>query len=38
VIANAYRDEFRTTKPPQALQALLLPPLALVGRLLGYRA
>jgi mannose-6-phosphate isomerase-like protein (cupin superfamily) len=38
VIATAFRDEVRTTKPPQALQAVLLPPLALVGRMLGYRA
>jgi hypothetical protein len=38
VIATAFRDEVRTTKPPQALQGVLLPPLALVGRLLGYRA
>ena len=37
VLANAYRAEFRTTKPPPALQAVLLPALSLVGRLLGYR-
>jgi hypothetical protein len=38
VIPTAFRDEVRTTKPPRALQAVMLPPLALVGRLLGYRA
>jgi mannose-6-phosphate isomerase-like protein (cupin superfamily) len=37
VIATAFRDEVRTTKPPRALQAVLLPPLALIGRLRGYR-
>jgi mannose-6-phosphate isomerase-like protein (cupin superfamily) len=38
VLANAYRDEFRTTKPPQPLQAVLLPVLSAIGRLFGYRA
>jgi mannose-6-phosphate isomerase-like protein (cupin superfamily) len=38
VVANAYRDEFRTTRPPQALQALLLPVVSAIGRLFGYRA
>jgi mannose-6-phosphate isomerase-like protein (cupin superfamily) len=38
VITRTYRDEFRTTKPPQALQALVLPVISAIGRLFGYRA
>jgi mannose-6-phosphate isomerase-like protein (cupin superfamily) len=38
VVAQTYRDEFRTTKPPQGLQALLLPVVSAIGRLFGYRA
>jgi cupin domain len=38
VIAGEYRDEFRTTSPPQALQGIVLAVLAPVGRLLGRRA
>jgi hypothetical protein len=37
-IAKAYRKEFRTTTPPPALQAVLLPLLSTIGRLFGYRA
>ena len=38
VLANAYRDEFRATKPRAAVQTVLLPLASAVGRLLGYRA
>jgi mannose-6-phosphate isomerase-like protein (cupin superfamily) len=38
VIANTYRDEFRTTSPPQAIQAVVVPVLGTVGRLLGRKA
>jgi hypothetical protein len=38
VVASEYRDEFRTTSPPQALQGIVLAVLAPIGRLLGRRA
>lgn len=38
VIASTYRDEFRATSPPQAVQAFALAILAPIGRLLGRRA
>jgi len=38
VIARTYRDEFRTTSPPPALQALVVGVLAPIGRLLGRKA
>jgi mannose-6-phosphate isomerase-like protein (cupin superfamily) len=38
VIAGEYRDEFRTTSPPQALQGIVVAVLAPIGRLLGRRA
>ena len=38
VIASEYRDEFRSTSPPQAIQAVLVPVLGSIGRLLGRKA
>jgi mannose-6-phosphate isomerase-like protein (cupin superfamily) len=38
VIASEYRDEFRTTSPPQLIQAVALGMLAPIGRLLGRSA
>ena len=38
VIANTYRDEFRTTSPPQAIQSVVVPVLGTLGRLLGRKA
>jgi hypothetical protein len=38
VIASEFRDEFRTTSPPPALQIVVLAVLAPIGRLLGRRA
>jgi mannose-6-phosphate isomerase-like protein (cupin superfamily) len=38
VIASEYRDEFRTTSPPQAIQSVVVPVLGSLGRLLGRRA
>lgn len=38
VFADEFADEIRGPKPPYALQRLLLPPLAALGRGLGYRA
>jgi mannose-6-phosphate isomerase-like protein (cupin superfamily) len=38
VIASEYRDEFRTTSLPQAVQGIALAVLAPIGRLLGRRA
>ena len=38
VILDAYRDEFRASKPPYFVQRILFAVLAPIGRLLGYRA
>jgi mannose-6-phosphate isomerase-like protein (cupin superfamily) len=38
VIANTYRDEFRTTSPPQAIQSVVVPMFGTIGRLLGRKA
>jgi hypothetical protein len=38
VLANAYREEFRTTKAPQPLQAAVLPVMSAIGKVFGYRA
>jgi mannose-6-phosphate isomerase-like protein (cupin superfamily) len=38
VIASEYRNEFRTTSPSPAIQTLVVPVLATVGRLLGRKA
>ncbi len=38
VIASEYRDEFRTTSPPQVLQVPVVSILAPIGRLLGRKA
>ena len=38
VFAHEYRHEIRGPRPPYALQVLLLPPLAALGRRLGHRA
>ena len=38
VIAREYRDEFRATKPSPAIQAVVVPVLASIGRLLGRKA
>jgi quercetin dioxygenase-like cupin family protein len=38
LIAREYEDEFRLDSPPWAVQRLLFGSLALIGRLLGYRA
>lgn len=38
VIVKAYEREYRSTKIPFVLQDLMLPPLAMIGRWLGYRA
>jgi quercetin dioxygenase-like cupin family protein len=38
VIASEYRNEFRATSPSPALQALVVPVLATVGRVLGRKA
>jgi quercetin dioxygenase-like cupin family protein len=37
VVADGYRDTVCVTSPPLAAQRLLLPPLAALGRRLGYR-
>ena len=37
VIGREFADEGRPTRPPAAIQKLLLPPLAALGRLRGYR-
>ena len=38
VILNAYRPEIRLSRPSPGVQAVLLPALAALGKLLGYRA
>jgi quercetin dioxygenase-like cupin family protein len=38
VLMDAYQDELRLAKPPVAIQKALFGPLAMLGRLLGYRA
>lgn len=38
VILDAYRDEFRVSRPPYLIQRLLFSLLALIARLLGYKA
>jgi quercetin dioxygenase-like cupin family protein len=38
VLASEYRDEFRPTSPPPAIQAVVIAVLAPIGRLLGRRA
>jgi hypothetical protein len=38
VIASEYRDEFRATKPSPAIQAVVVPVMASIGRLLGRKA
>jgi quercetin dioxygenase-like cupin family protein len=38
VVAREYRDEFRATSPPPPIQAVVVPALAAIGRLLGRRA
>ena len=38
VIAREYANEFRLAKPPYPVQRIVFAALALVGRLLGYRA
>jgi mannose-6-phosphate isomerase-like protein (cupin superfamily) len=38
VVASEFRDEFRTTSPPPAVQKVVLAVLAPIGRLLGRRA
>jgi len=37
VLMRAYRDEVRLARPAPAIQDLLFGPLAMVGRLIGYR-
>ena len=38
VLMRAYREEVRLARPSPAVQALLFGPLAIVGRLMGYRS
>lgn len=38
VLMRAYQDELRLARPSPAVQSLLFGPLALVGRLIGYRS
>lgn len=38
MLASTYRDEFRTTSPPQPIQAVVLSVVALIGRLAGRKA
>ncbi|GAA4465519.1 hypothetical protein GCM10023189_46250 [Nibrella saemangeumensis] len=38
VLVHQFRNEYRLAKPPYAVQRLLFPILAAIGRLLGYRA
>lgn len=38
VIANEFRNEFRATSPPPAIQTIVVPVLAGIGRLLGRKA
>jgi hypothetical protein len=38
VVLDEYAAEFRLARPPRAVQRVLLPPLALLGRALGYGA
>ena len=38
VIGREFAEEGRSTRPPAAIQSVLLPPLAALGRLRGYRA
>ena len=38
VIGREFAEEGRPTRPPAAVQRVLLPPLAALGRLRGYRA
>jgi len=38
VLMRAYRDEIRLARPSPAVQSLLFAPLAVVGRLVGYRS
>jgi quercetin dioxygenase-like cupin family protein len=38
VLMRAYRDELRLARPAPAVQTLMFGPLAVAGRLLGYRA
>jgi quercetin dioxygenase-like cupin family protein len=37
VLMREYKDELRLARPPYVVQALLFVPLALLGRLVGYR-
>jgi mannose-6-phosphate isomerase-like protein (cupin superfamily) len=37
MIASEYRDEFRATSPPPAIQTVVVPMLATIGRLLGRK-
>jgi hypothetical protein len=37
VIGREFAEEGRATRPPAAVQRIVLPPLAVLGRLLGYR-
>lgn len=38
VLMHAYRDEVRLARPSPAIQDLLFGPLAMIGRLVGYRS
>jgi quercetin dioxygenase-like cupin family protein len=38
VLMRAYHEEVRLARPPAAIQTAMFAPLALIGRLLGYRA
>jgi hypothetical protein len=38
VLAREYEDEMRLAKPPFAIQRMLFAPLAIVGRIFGYRS
>jgi mannose-6-phosphate isomerase-like protein (cupin superfamily) len=38
VLMREYEDEMRLAKPPFAIQRMLFAPLAIVGRILGYRS
>jgi quercetin dioxygenase-like cupin family protein len=37
VLMRAYHDEIRLARPPAAVQTAMFAPLAIIGRLLGYR-
>jgi quercetin dioxygenase-like cupin family protein len=38
VFAQEFHQEIRGARPPAAVQRIMLPPLAAIGRVLGYRA